>query len=99
MKPVTSHYQETRLWQNSRTTLRSLSEPVSKTSQKQNTVIKDQADLTDPPSVSPDARTQKLLDQLAKSFPGITFEIVPDSDFLNLKEKAAALGQGKHLLR
>ncbi|MCI9252548.1 MAG: hypothetical protein HFI22_12170 [Lachnospiraceae bacterium] len=98
MKPVTSHYQETRLWQNSRTTLRSLSEPVSKTSQKQNTVIKDQADLTDPPSVSPDARTQKLLDQLAKSFPGITFEIVPDSDFLNLREKAAALGQGKHLL-
>lgn len=98
MKPVTNYYPETRLWQSGRTTLRSWSEPVSETSTKQNKVLKDQADLTDPPSASPDARTQKLLDQLAKNFPGISFEVISDSDYLNLKEKAASLGQGKHLL-
>lgn len=69
MKPVTSYYPETRLWQNSRTTLRSLSEPVSESGTKQNTAVKDQADLADAPSVSPDVRTRKLLDQLAKNFP------------------------------
>ena len=98
MKPVTNHYSEARLWQNSRTTLRSLSEPVPRNIPKQNTVTKDQAALTDPPSVSPGTRTQKLLDQLAKNFPGIRFEVVSDSDYSNLKEKAASLGHGKHLL-
>lgn len=98
MKPVTNHYQDSRLWQQNRTTLRSLSDPVSKSGTKQTTALKDQADLADPPSVSPDARTQKLLDQLAKNFPGIHFEVVPDNEFSNLKEKAASLGQGKHLL-
>ena len=41
---------------------------------------------------------EKLLEQLKKNFPGISFEIVPDSNYHNLKEKAASLGQGKHLL-
>lgn len=98
MKPVTSHYPKAILWQNSRTTLRTLSEPVSKTGIKQNTAVKDQTELADAPSVKPDVRTQKLLDQLAKNFPGISFEIIPDNDLLNLKEKAASSGQGKHLL-
>lgn len=98
MKPVTNQYQASRLWQWNRTTLRSLSEPVSKESTKQAAALKDQADLADPPSVSPDTRTQKLLDQLSKNFPGIHFEVVPDNDFSNPKEKAASLGQGRHLL-
>lgn len=104
MKPVTNHYQEAKLWQNHQTTLRSIQLSASKT--KSNTSqtttlrdpLKDQVDLTDPASTDLEVRTEKLLDQLKKNFPGISFEIVPDSDYNNLKEKAASLGQGKHLL-
>lgn len=106
MKPVANRYQETRLWQNHQTTLRSIQESAAKTKNNSNTnqtgklkdVLKDQVDLTDPASTSLEARTEKLLNQLEKNFPGLSFEIVPDSDLGNLKEKAASLGQGKHLL-
>lgn len=104
MKPVTNRYQEAKVWQNHRTTLRNIQESASKipnnTSQTttQKDPLKDQLDLTDPASTSLEVRTEKLLEQLKKNFPGISFEIVPDSDYHNLKEKAASLGQGKHLL-
>ena len=98
MKPVTNHYQHERLWQNYKTTLRSFTEPASKAAAGQVTGTKDLAELTDPASTEPKDRIQKLLDELTKNFPGISFEIVPDGDYLNLKEKAASLGYGKHLL-
>ena len=100
MKPVTNRCQEARLWQNHRTTLRDIQESVStdKSSINQTITQKDQLDLTDPASTSLEVRTEKLLEQLKKNFPGSSFEIVPDSDYLNLKDKAAALGRGKHLL-
>ena len=98
MKPVTNHYQHERLWQNYKTTLRSFTEPASKAAAGQVTGTKDLAELTDPASTEPKDWIQKLLDELTKNFPGISFEIVPDGDYLNLKEKAASLGYGKHLL-
>lgn len=98
MKPVTNHYQHERLWQNYKTTLRSFTEPASKAAAGQAAGTKDLAELTDPASAEPKDRIQKLLDELTKNFPGISFEIVPDGDYLNLKEKAASLGYGKHLL-
>ncbi len=104
MKPVTNRYQEANVWQNHQTTLRNIQESVSKipnnTSQAttQKDPLKDQLDLTGPASTSLEVRMEKLLEQLKKNFPGISFEIVPDSNYHNLKEKAASLGQGKHLL-
>lgn len=102
MKPVTSYYPEARLWQGYNATLRNISESVSQSDKKQTTVLKtplkDQVELADPASTSLEARTEKLLEQLKKNFPGLSFEIVPDGDFSNPKETAASLGQGKHLL-
>ena len=106
MTPVTNRYQEARLWQNHQTTLRSIQESASKTKNTGNPnqtttlkdVLKDQIDLTDPASTSLEVRTEKLLEQLKKNFPGLSFEIVPDSDLDNLKETAASLGRGNHLL-
>lgn len=102
MTPVTSRYRENRLWQNHNASLRSLSESATVRNTDSGTAlkdpVKDQAVLTDSASVSKDERIQKLLDKLKKNFPGITFEVVPDSGSWNLKEKAASLGQGKHIL-
>lgn len=101
MKPVTNRYQDTRLWQNHQTTLRNIQESISKNNNPttiQKDPLKDQLDLTDPAATSLEVRTEKLLEQLKKNFPGISFEVVPDSDYQNLKEKAASLEQGKHLL-
>lgn len=102
MKPVTNYYPETRLWKSHHSTLRTLRETSSGVNTAQSSALKDplkdQVELTEPSSASLELKTQKLLDQLAKNFPGITFQVVPDKDYENLKEKAASLGQGKHLL-
>ncbi len=60
--------------------------------------FKDQVELTVSPDISPEEKTQKLLDTLSKNFPAITFQYASDTDFLNLKKTAASLGHGKHLV-
>ncbi len=102
MKPVTNYYPETKLWKSPYSTLRNLPETALSQPAGQDPALKnpqkDQVELAEPTSASLETKTQKLLDQLVKNFPGLSFEIVPDSEFLNLKDKAASLGHGKHLL-
>ena len=69
-----------------------------KTEGPKTSVLQDQLKLSESVSSSPETKTRKLLEQLTKNFPGIQFEITSDTDFLNLKKKAASMGEGKHLL-
>lgn len=84
--------------------IRNASAIVSSSRQKENAAVStrkpnlDQLHLTqEAPS---DLKTQagQLLDQLAEAYPDIHFQIIPDDEWGDLKELAAQLGHGKHLV-
>ncbi len=97
MKPVCLN-QTLRTYQNPAATAGSAAVKPPKAGQKQVSGLLDQVELSEEAAASPETKTQKLLEQLKKNFPGIQFEITSDTDFLNLRKKAASLGEGKHLL-
>ncbi|MCI8599451.1 MAG: hypothetical protein HFJ10_13595 [Lachnospiraceae bacterium] len=90
--------QTLRTYQPNISTLYKSNTTVSDSNLKPDTVLKDQVSLSEQTNISLDAKTEKLFDLLSKNFPGINFTVASDTEFLNLKEKAASLGYGKHLV-